>query len=123
MAEPTRKSCFELRAALEETFMTQAILAQVCGVKQVQVWRWCEGKAAVPAYVWSILAYASGADTIQILTGDLPEWKVEPHHVFRNGKDFKARAKQFHPDVSGTDTKAEMQIVNSLRTRTARAGG
>lgn len=108
------KTCFELRAALEACFLRQSQLAQLCGVKQVQVWRWCEGKAEIPAYVWTILALASGKKPFEVLFKEMPVWTVEKRHVYR-GKDFKALAKRFHPDISGRDTTAEMQHINRFR--------
>lgn len=109
------KTCFELRAAIEALNLRQSWLAQLCGVKQVQVWRWCEGKAEIPAYVWTILALAAGKRPIELLFGeDLPVWPVEKRHVYR-GKDFKTLAKRFHPDISGRDTTAEMQHINRFR--------
>src|SRR3954468_14103126 len=95
---PTQRTCFELRAALESMGWKQVDLANLCGVKDVQVWRWCEGKASIPQYVWSILSLAEwvkGVDGVFDMT-----WDVERHHIFRNGKDFKILAKRFHPDVS-----------------------
>jgi hypothetical protein len=117
MAKHTRKSCFELRAALDALYIRQSMLAQICGVKPLQVWRWCEGRADVPQYVWTILGLAAGRTIWQIRAGDLPTWKVEHDHVYRNGKDYKALAKRFHPDASRVDTTTEMQLVNALRKK------
>lgn len=95
--------------------LTQAALASLCGVKQVQVWRWCEGKAEVPAYVWSMLTLAKGYDIDDLVRGQRYSWKVDPEHVYRNGKSYKALVKRFHPDISGRDTTAEMQMINATR--------
>lgn len=117
MAESERKSCFELRAALDDVGITQQQLAQLCGVKQLQVWRWCEGKADVPSYVWSLLSLAAGLDIFQVIWDGPTKWKIEEHHVYRNGKSYKTLAKRFHPDVSNRDTTAEMQAINALRKK------
>lgn len=113
------KTCFELRAALEDLGLSQAQLAALCGVKRLQAWRWCEGKADVPTYVWAMLTLAKGRTTILQLvhTRRFHQWKVEKHHVYRNGKEFKGLARRFHPDVSGRDTTAEMQIINAMRKK------
>lgn len=114
-SQPIQRTCFELRAALESLCWQQVRLAKLCGVKEVQVWRWCEGKGPIPQYVWTILTLAEwvkGMD--EALDADMT-WDVERHHVFRNQKDFKTLAKRFHPDISGRDTTAEMQIINRLR--------
>jgi DNA-binding transcriptional regulator YdaS (Cro superfamily) len=110
-----QKSCFELRAALESMAFRHSWLAELCGVKPVQVWRWCEGVTPIPAYVWTILALIKGVKVHDVRRGELPSWEVKKHHVYRNMKDFKLLAKRFHPDVSGRDTKAEMQIINKYR--------
>jgi len=86
----------------------------MCGVNRQQVWRWCDGSAPIPGYVWTILALLSGVEKWKILRGDMPTWEVHREHVYR-GKDFKALAKRFHPDTSGRDTTAEMQIINRFR--------
>lgn len=109
------KTCFELRAALDGMFIRQSWMAELCGVNRLQVWRWCEGLAPIPAYVWTILALIKGTKHHDILRGQLPEWEVRKHHVYRGSKDYKALAKRFHPDVTGRDTKAEMQIINKHR--------
>jgi hypothetical protein len=111
----TQKTCFELRAALESLGWQQVWLAQLCGVKDVQVWRWCEGKAPIPTYVWTILSMAEGFDAMDIVLGQIMEWDVEHHHVYRNRRSFKELAKRFHPDTSRRDTTAEMQIINKHR--------
>lgn len=110
-----RKTCFELRAALEALYLRQSSLATLCGVNRLQVWRWCEGRAPIPDHVWTILALVSGAKHHEILRGKLPAWEVKKHHVYRRMKDFKALARSFHPDTSGRDTTAEMQIINRFR--------
>lgn len=112
---PMQKTCFELRAALEKLFIRQSWMAELCGVNRLQVWRWCEGVAPIPAYVWTILALIEGVKHHEVLRGNLPSWEVKRHHVYRAAKDFKKLAKQFHPDVSGRNTKAEMQIINKFR--------
>lgn len=111
----TQKTCFELRAALESFGLTQATFARLCGVQRKQVWRWCEGEVQIPAYVWVIFALSMGYDIFDVIAGSLPTFDVERHHVYRNQKEFRALAKRFHPDISGRDTKAEMQIINRLR--------
>lgn len=113
MSQP--KTCFELRAALDDLAMPHQTFAKICGVKPVQVWRWCEGKADVPAYVWAILTLAKGGKLSDVATGKFYTWRVRQEHVYRNGKSFKSLARRFHPDVSGRDTTAEMQIVNAMR--------
>lgn len=110
-----RKTCFELRAALEQEFLTQADLARMCGVKPVQVWRWCEGKAEVPTYVWSLLSAIAGMPVFALKDGEVSKWKVERRHVYRYGKTYKGLAKRFHPDATGRDTTAEMQLINGMR--------
>lgn len=115
----TRKTCFELRAAIEEAAemgVTQKKLAELCGVKEVQVWRWCDGKAEVPQYVWTIMSLFQIAP-IEVVWGEVGAWKVKKHHVFRNGKKYKALAKRFHPDITGRDTTAEMQLINAFRSK------
>lgn len=82
-----------------------------------QVWRWCEGQAEVPVYVWSMLSLAAGRDIFEVVFEGPAKWKIETHHVYRNDKDFKSLAKRFHPDVSKRDTTAEMQIINAMRKK------
>jgi hypothetical protein len=113
--ESIRRTCFELRAALESMGWQQVRLAQLCGVKEVQVWRWCEGKAPIPRYVWTILTLAEWVKGMDEPLEDDMKWEVEKRHVYRNRKDFKDLAKRFHPDVSMRDTTAEMQIINRYR--------
>jgi hypothetical protein len=118
MAYESRRTCFELRAALDKLFVAQADLARMCGVGPNQVWRWCDGKADIPQYVWTILALYGGAEPFEVLFGEIPRWKVQRHHVFgrkRGERAYKALAKRFHPDVTGRDTTAEMQLINGLR--------
>jgi hypothetical protein len=109
------KTCFELRAALERHYIRQTWMAELCGVNRLQVWRWCEGLAPIPNYVWTILAMIAGKTHHDILRGELPAWEVEKRHVYRNAKNFKSLAKRFHPDTSGADTTAEMQLINKFR--------
>lgn len=112
-----QRTCFELRAALESFGWQQVYLAKLCGVKGVQVWRWCEGQAPIPQYVWTILSMAEwvrGIDEGEVFG---MTWDIERHHVYRNQRDFKALARRFHPDVSKRDTTAEMQIINKFRHR------
>lgn len=113
----SRKTCFELRAALEQLGIPSAAFARVCGVKPVQVWRWCEGKAPIPVYAWTILSLYMGIDPIAVLFGEQADWHVKPKHVYRNGKTYRVLAKRFHPDVTGRDTTAEMQLINKMRPR------
>lgn len=113
---PSRPTCFELRAAFDELCIRPADFARLCGVKPVQVWRWCEGKAEVPTYVWSLLAMFQ-YDPLNVLWGERPRWKVTQRHVFRNGKSYKSLARRFHPDATGRDTTAEMQLINEFRPK------
>lgn len=115
MTQTPQKTCFELRAALDKLYMRQSRLAELCGVDRKQVWRWCEGHAPVPQYVWTILALFAGHDKWAVMRGDLPAWEVRPYHVYRRAVGFKALARRFHPDVSGRDTTAEMQLINKFR--------
>jgi hypothetical protein len=115
MTTPRRKSCFELRAALDHFYLQSAELAAMCGVKPVQVWRWCEGKAEVPDYVWCLLSAMAGTSIDDLRRRRWHSWKIEPHHAFRGRKTFRVLLKRFHPDVSGRDTTAEMQALNALR--------
>lgn len=113
--EPIRRTCFELRSALESLGWLQVRLAKLCGVKELQVWRWCEGKAPIPQYVWTILTLAEWTKGMDEALEDNMTWDVARHHVYRNQKDFRMLAKRFHPDTSGRDTTAEMQIINKHR--------
>lgn len=117
---PIQRTCFELRAALESFGWQQVRLARLCGVQDLQVWRWCEGKAPIPQYVWTILSMAEWVRGID--DGDVfgMTWEVEKRHVYRNRQDFKALAKRFHPDISKRDTTAEMQIINKYRAAVKR---
>lgn len=111
------KSCFELRAAMDKMWLRQTTLAKMCGVNAQQVWRWRDGSAPVPMYVWTILALLDGADKWDVKRGKLPEWHVNAGHVYR-GKSYKQMAKRFHPDVAHRDTTAEMQLINRFRDST-----
>lgn len=83
-----------------------------------QVWKWCEGKTDTPAYVWAVLSAMEGVSKADLLRGVRFTWKIHPWHVFANRqtiRTYKALAKRFHPDISGRDTTAEMQAINSVR--------
>lgn len=114
-----RKTCFELRAALEEMQafgLSQGQLAKLCGVKVNQVSRWCQGTADVPQYVWTILSMLA-MEPVDVAWGEVAAWKVERRHVYRGSWDFKKLARRFHPDATGRDTTAEMQMINTLRPK------
>lgn len=110
-----RKSCFELRAALDDLWLNQTEFARMCGVKPRQVLRWCEGDAEVPDYVWCLLSSIKNVDLNDLRKKRWHSWEIKHHHVFRGRKNFRTLLKRFHPDVSGRDTTAEMQIINALR--------
>lgn len=110
-----KKTCFELRAALEDVGLSQRQLGRLCGVAEVQVWRWCEGKVEAPGYVWTILTLIKGFSAEDVKSGYIHEWRVMRHHVFRRGLGFNQLAHKWHPDITKRDTTAEMQVLLSLR--------
>lgn len=108
-------TCFELRAALEELHLTQRALARLCEVERQQVWRWCDGRAPVPAYVTVILSFIKLRDPRAVIRGQRAPWLVRRHHVYRRGQSFKTLAQRWHPDRTGRDTNREMALVLKFR--------
>lgn len=85
------------------------------GVKRLQVWRWCDGKSEVPDYVWCLLSAIEGTKLSDLREKRWHQWKVLRPHVYRSGATHRQLAKRFHPDISGRDTTAEMQLINAMR--------
>lgn len=107
--------CFELRAALEDMGLKPTVLAKVCGVKYLEAWRWIQGERKIPRSVRIILTLIKTRAPSLVMSGQLLEWEVKRHHVFREGETFRDVLKRWHPDVNQRDTMAEMQVINQFR--------
>lgn len=105
---------FELRAALRVLGFRQADLMWLCGMSRDHACRIYNGKVAVPEYVATIMYLMNGESPWDIKRKQVVKFEVEHCDVYR-GESYKDLALRFHPDRSGKDTTAEMQIINSFR--------
>jgi hypothetical protein len=108
-------NCFEFRAALEAARMPSSEFAALLKVERSTVWRWFKGEREVPHYAMVALSALAGLNATVLRTGELLKLKVERRHVYLPGQTFKDLALKWHPDRSGRDTTAEMQLVNLYR--------
>jgi transcriptional regulator with XRE-family HTH domain len=110
-------NCFEFRAALEAAHMSSTEFAALLSVERSTVWRWFKGEREVPHYAMVVLSALAGLDATALRGGELQKVKIERRHVYLPGETFKDLALKWHPDRSGRDTTAEMQLVNLHRPR------
>lgn len=111
----SRKTHFELRAALDSFYLRQTDLAAMCGVEKNQVWKWYHGIAPTPDYVWCILSALAGVKEWELRRKKWHSWSVARKHIFTGKFNYKELAKKYHPDLSRRDTTAEMQQINAFK--------
>ena len=114
----TRRTHFELRAAMREIGISQAQLARACGVSSLTPWRWVSGRTPIPGHVWSLLGLLDEDDPDDpefVLMGMAKEWVIEHEDVFPNGESYRQMVKTWHPDITKKDTAAELAVISEFK--------
>jgi hypothetical protein len=108
-------NCFEFRAALDAAHLSSAEFAALIRVERSTAWRWFRGEREAPHYAMVVLSALAGFNAKALREGRLQRLKIESRHVYLPGETFRDLALKWHPDRSGRDTNAEMQLVNLHR--------
>ena len=111
----TRRTHFELRAALRETGISQADLSRALHVSPITVYRWVNAKMEIPGYVWAMLSLLDGEKRSIVIRGDTKIWCIEEDDVFPNGESYRDMLKKFHPDITRRDTNAEIAVITEFK--------